>query len=123
MREKLANYIGQNVRATGTFECLGKRKTIIKSKKGRFLKVQYIPTILVKDVFVGDNFVCKHTWLDCGEMNTSKLNKGDILTFEAKVDFYIKGHLKASKSKITGNIMEYGLFNVRNIKKSNEKEV
>lgn len=52
-----------------------------------------IPTVLFKNVKLGDKVVSDHLWFDCGkQFDALDLQCGDIVEFSARVASYVKGY-------------------------------
>ena len=53
-----------------------------------------VPTVLFKNVKLGDRIVCDHLWFTCGkQFDALGLQIGDIVEFSARVVSYIKGYM------------------------------
>lgn len=53
-----------------------------------------VPTVLLKDIRLGDKIVCDHLWFTCGkQFDALGLECGDIVQFDARVDSYWKGYM------------------------------
>lgn len=53
-----------------------------------------VPTVLFKDVKLGDKVVCDHLWFTCGkQFDSLGLQIGDIVEFSARVASYVKGYM------------------------------
>lgn len=53
-----------------------------------------VPTILFKEVRLGEKIVCDHIWFTCGkQFDALNLQHGDIVEFSARVSSYIKGYM------------------------------
>ncbi len=112
MREELKKYYGQIVKCEGIFHSWGKRTSIVRSK-GKY-RPKHTPTMLVKNLKV-NNIWIDHIWIDCNEK--INIDKYDKVQFTAYVELYIKGHHNPRKNKANGNIMDYGLTNITNLKR------
>lgn len=53
-----------------------------------------VPTVLFKNIKLGEKTVCDHLWFTCGkQFDALDLECGDIVEFAARVDSYLKGYM------------------------------
>lgn len=79
MRTELVPYIDKEIRIKGTFLDFG------------WNYYSNEPTILVRNIYLNDEFLTKHTWITVGDkLKDVELDKFDIIEFTTTVERYLK---------------------------------
>lgn len=122
MRSDLSTHVGQQFRFKAYVKRFSKRK-VYKKKPRKKQKIRLLPTVLLTQIESFDgNIKVDHCWV---RTPGTKLKKGDLIHFDAKVNLYVKGYQgKRLEHILTGKpvSLDYELTKIKNIEVNNDEK-